>query len=51
MITKLHHEVLSKFYVTVLWGYAPPRFRQIFEDDIEEVVPINEIFISELTAD
>lgn len=33
-----------KLFGIALWGYALPRFGQIFEGDIEEVLPINEYF-------
>ncbi len=33
-----------KLFGIALWGYALPRFGQIFEGEIEEVLPINEFF-------
>ena len=33
-----------KLFGIALWGYALPRFGQIFEGDIEEVLPINDFF-------
>ena len=33
-----------KLFGIALWGYALPRFEQLFKDDIEEVLLINEFF-------